>query len=493
MGKVMLIGAGPGDAQLLTVKGLAALQKADVIVYDRLVEPAMLQERKASCKLIYVGKEPLHHPIPQDEIERILVREAATNELVVRLKAGDPYVFGRGGEEGETLHKAGIPFEVIPGITSAIGGLAYAGIPVTHRDFASSFHVITGHLKKGRDPLDWEALARLEGTLVFLMGMTNLPNICANLLEHGQKPETGVAIVQWATRGKQLTVTGNLQTIEQKVAESGISSPALIVVGDVVSLRPQLNFFEEMPLFHTKVLLPRARAGKSMLAEQIRDLGGEVTMYPNIQVLDVAPTKTKEQLSEVSELLFTSKEAVERFFDYLAKLDLDIRSLKNSHLTAIGKQTKQAFSEKGIIPDSFIKRRSTELILEHLPRLQKNVSNLIIGSVVDTTEVNVILADVKAIEMMPLYDMRPVTERPFDLESFEQVCFSSSRSVQNLLDVLTTEEKAILQTKTILSIGRFTSATLASFGMNNFIEAESATPESLIELIQKTKLEGVPQ
>lgn len=149
MGKVMLIGAGPGDAQLLTVKGLAALQKADVIVYDRLVEPAMLQERKASCKLIYVGKEPLHHPIPQDEIEQILVREAATNELVVRLKAGDPYVFGRGGEEGETLHKAGIPFEVIPGITSAIGGLAYAGIPVTHRDFASSFHVITGHLKKG--------------------------------------------------------------------------------------------------------------------------------------------------------------------------------------------------------------------------------------------------------------------------------------------------------------------------------------------------------
>lgn len=252
MGKVMLIGAGPGDAQLLTVKGLAALQKADVIVYDRLVEPAMLQERKASCKLIYVGKEPLHHPIPQDEIERILVREAATNELVVRLKAGDPYVFGRGGEEGETLHKAGIPFEVIPGITSAIGGLAYAGIPVTHRDFASSFHVITGHLKKGRDPLDWEALARLEGTLVFLMGMTNLPNICANLLEHGQKPETGVAIVQWATRGKQLTVTGNLQTIEQKVAESGISSPALIVVGDVVSLRPQLNFLRKCHFFIPK-------------------------------------------------------------------------------------------------------------------------------------------------------------------------------------------------------------------------------------------------
>lgn len=303
MGKVMLIGAGPGDAQLLTVKGLAALQKADVIVYDRLVEPAMLQERKASCKLIYVGKEPLHHPIPQEEIEQILVKEAATNELVVRLKAGDPYVFGRGGEEGETLYKAGIPFEVIPGITSAIGGLAYAGIPVTHRDFASSFHVITGHLKKGRDPLDWEALARLEGTLVFLMGMTNLPNICANLLENGRKAETGVAIVQWASRGKQLTVTGNLQNIEQKVAESGISSPALIVVGDVVSLRPQLNFFEEMPLFHTKVLLPRARAGKSMLAEQIRDLGGEVTMYPNIQVVDVVPTKTKEELSEVSELL----------------------------------------------------------------------------------------------------------------------------------------------------------------------------------------------
>ncbi|MBC2253969.1 uroporphyrinogen-III C-methyltransferase [Listeria ivanovii] len=493
MGKVILIGAGPGDAQLLTVKGLAALQKADVIVYDRLVEPAMLQERKPSCKLVYVGKEPLHHPIPQEEIEQILVRESKTNNLVVRLKAGDPYVFGRGGEEGETLYQAGIPFEVIPGITSAIGGLAYAGIPVTHRDFASSFHVITGHLKKGRDPLDWEALARLEGTLIFLMGMTNLPNICANLLQEGRNPETAVGIVQWASRGKQLTVTGNLANIEQKVAESGISSPALIVVGDVVTLRPQLNFFEELPLFHTKVLLPRARKGKSMLAENIRDLGGEVTMYPNIQVLDIAPTKTAEQLAEYQELLFTSKEAVERFFNYLASINLDVRSLKNTHLTAIGKQTKEAFTEKGIIPDSFIKRRSQELILEHAPRFKANQSSLIIGSVLDTAEVQTMLAGIETVQTMPLYDMRPVTERPFDLECFDQICFSSSRAVHNLLAVLTTEEKALLQQKTILSIGRFTSATLASFGFMNYYEAENATPESFIELIQKTKLEGVLQ
>ncbi|MBC1490068.1 uroporphyrinogen-III C-methyltransferase [Listeria sp. FSL L7-1485] len=493
MGKVILIGAGPGDAQLLTVKGLAALQKADVIVYDRLVEPAMLQERKASCKLIYVGKEPSHHPIPQEEIEQILVRESKVNELVVRLKAGDPYVFGRGGEEGETLYQAGIPFEVIPGITSAIGGLAYAGIPVTHRDFASSFHVITGHLKKGRDPLDWEALARLEGTLVFLMGMTNLPNICANLLAGGRKPETAVGIVQWASRGKQLTVTGDLVTIEQKVAESGISSPALIVVGDVVTLRPQLNFFEEMPLFHTKILLPRARAGKSMLAENIRDLGGEVTMYPNIQVLDIKPTTTAEQLARKSELLFTSKEAVERFFSYVTEINLDIRSLKNTHLTAIGKQTNEAFKEKGIIPDTFIKRRSNELVLEHLPRIQKNESSLIIGSVIDTAEVKAMLPEITSIQMMPLYDMRPVTERPFDLQCFNQICFASSRAVHNLLEVLTSEEKALLQQKTILSIGKFTSATLKTFGFHDFYEAESATPESLIKLIKKTKLEGVPQ
>lgn len=240
-GKVWLVGAGPGDPSLITVKGLHCIRHADVLVYDRLVCKELLAEVPAGCEMINVGKTPNNHPIPQDEINQILVAQALMGRNVVRLKGGDPYVFGRGGEEVETLAQSGIPFEVIPGITSAIGGLAYAGIPVTHRDHASSFHVITGHLQQGKDPQDWPTLAKLQGTLVILMGMSQIETICQQLIEHGKAASTPAAAVMCASHQVQKIAQGTLATLPQDVLREGIKSPALIVIGNVVQLQKLLQ------------------------------------------------------------------------------------------------------------------------------------------------------------------------------------------------------------------------------------------------------------
>lgn len=241
-GKVWLIGAGPGDPSLITVKGLHCIRHADALVYDRLVCKELLAEVPMDCEMINVGKTPNNHPIPQEDINQILVAQALMGRNVVRLKGGDPYVFGRGGEEVETLAKSGIPFEVVPGITSAIGGLAYAGIPVTHRDHASSFHVITGHLQQGKDPQDWATLAKLQGTLVILMGMSQIDSICQQLIEHGKSATTPAAAVMHASHQIQKVSQGTLASLPQDVIRDGIKAPALIVIGDVVQLHHLLQF-----------------------------------------------------------------------------------------------------------------------------------------------------------------------------------------------------------------------------------------------------------
>ncbi|MDW6017114.1 uroporphyrinogen-III C-methyltransferase [Vibrio plantisponsor] len=241
-GKVWLVGAGPGDPTLLTVKALYCIREADVIVYDRLVSKEILQQAPSSCQMVNVGKLPNFHPIPQDDINETLVNFAQQGYNVVRLKGGDPYVFGRGGEEADALVEHGIEFEVVPGISSAIGGLAYAGIPVTHRDHASSFHVVTGHLKQGKDPLDWSLYSKLDGTLVILMGMSQIENICQQLVDSGKATDTPAAVVRYASRDNQQVVTGTVTDIAQRVKEEGITSPALIVIGGVAQKHATLSF-----------------------------------------------------------------------------------------------------------------------------------------------------------------------------------------------------------------------------------------------------------
>ncbi|MFC0228395.1 uroporphyrinogen-III C-methyltransferase [Serratia aquatilis] len=244
-GKVWLVGAGPGDAALITVKGLNCIRQAQALVYDRLVNPELLQEAPSDCEMINVGKNPDHHPVPQPEINQLLVDCARRGLNVVRLKGGDPYVFGRGAEEAEALAQAEIPFEVIPGISSSIGGLAYAGIPVTHRDYASGFHVITGHLRQGNQPQDWATLAKLEGTLVILMGMTQLEAICQQLIAGGKPASTPAAVVMHASHQQQQIAAGTLATLVEQVAAQGLTAPALIVVGNVVDLRKRLTFIPQ--------------------------------------------------------------------------------------------------------------------------------------------------------------------------------------------------------------------------------------------------------
>lgn len=243
-GKVWLVGAGPGDISLITVKGMECIKHADVLVYDRLVNPELLTFAPEYCEKINVGKESDHHPIPQQEINQILADHAKAGKKVVRLKSGDPYVFGRGGEEAQLLVEQQVPFEVVPGVTSAIGGLTYAGIPVTHRDHASSFHVVTGHLRadKEKDPINWQALAQLPGTIVILMGVSNLANITEELMQYGKSADTPVGIIMWASRANQRVVTGTLSTIVQVAKEQKVKPPALIVIGEVVGLHNMLDF-----------------------------------------------------------------------------------------------------------------------------------------------------------------------------------------------------------------------------------------------------------
>ncbi|CAM3954856.1 uroporphyrinogen-III C-methyltransferase [Xenorhabdus thuongxuanensis] len=241
-GNVWLVGAGPGDAGLITVKGLHCIRTADVIVHDRLVNPELIAQVPDHCEIINVGKEHDYHPIPQEEINQILVRHAQAGKQVVRLKGGDPYVFGRGGEEAEVLAQHDIKFEIIPGISSAIGGLACAGIPVTHRNYASSFHVVTGHTSQGNEQQNWEILAQLEGTLVILMGMTRLMEICQQLMLYGKSPTTPAAVIMYASHPKQESVIGTLATLAAKAEEKDLHAPALIVVGNVVNLGAMLSF-----------------------------------------------------------------------------------------------------------------------------------------------------------------------------------------------------------------------------------------------------------
>ena len=284
-GKVYLVGAGPGDRALATLKAIDCIKEADVIVYDRLVNKDLLEYRKSSCEMIYVGKKSNKHTFTQDKINEIISDKAKEGLIVVRLKGGDPYVFGRGGEEAEILFEENIDFEVVPGISSSIGGLSYAGIPVTHRDFASSFHVVTGHAKKDSDlDIDWKALSEEKGTIIFLMGIGNISFIRNMLIENGRKRDTPVAFVSWATRHNQKTVLSTLENAEEVVKSGEIEAPAIFVVGEVVKLSNKLNFFERKAMFGKTVIVTRSRKKNSELKEKIEELAGRTIELSTIDI-----------------------------------------------------------------------------------------------------------------------------------------------------------------------------------------------------------------
>lgn len=363
-GKCYLVGGGPGDPGLMTVKGRACIEKADVLIYDALSSPDFLRWAKAGCEQIYVGKRATDHALSQEGINELIVEKSQEGKIVVRLKGGDPMIFGRGGEEAAELAEAGVPFEIVPGISSAIAGPAYAGIPVTHRDHCSQLTLFTGHEDptKEESSLDYAQLAKTPGTKVFLMGVARLREICAELVKHGAEEDTPIALSRWATTGRQWTLTGTLVTIADLAEEKGFSSPAVAVIGGVVTEREKINWFETRPLFGKRIVVTRTREQAGELSAALSELGADVMELPTIRVehpkdkLEFAENVTHAHTYDW--LVFTSPNGVVKFFEAFFSVYPDARSLGNPRIAAIGPGTAKKIAEYRIttdlLPEKFV-------------------------------------------------------------------------------------------------------------------------------------------
>ncbi|MCS0671364.1 uroporphyrinogen-III C-methyltransferase [Cytobacillus firmus] len=349
-GKVYLVGAGPGDEGLITVKGLTAIQKADVILYDRLINPNLLESAPSQCELIFCGKLPKQHLLKQEIINDILIDKAMKGYNVVRLKGGDPGVFGRVGEEAEALAEHEIPFEIVPGISSGIAVPLYAGIPVTHRAYGISFALVSAHdkSKEGKPDIDWNGLVASVDTIAFYMGVSNISYIADNLILHGKPKETPVILIQWGTYGRQKTLQGTIGDIAEKVKEKGIQNPAITLVGDIVSLRDKLKWFENKPLYGRQILLARTGTARSPLAEQLKEHGADVIEIPKWTKKDVPlNVSILNQLFTYKRILFTSPESANEFIDLLINRNIDIRNVR-AELYCLSKKSLKVLKERGL-------------------------------------------------------------------------------------------------------------------------------------------------
>lgn len=497
-GKVFLIGAGPGDVKLITVKGLECIKKADTIVYDRLANPRLLSFRKEDAELIFVGKGPDKHTLTQEEINQVLVREAEKGKTVARLKGGDPYVFGRGGEEAEVLKSREIPFEIVPGITSAIAVPAYAGIPVTHRDFTSTFTVITGHEDPTKEEtnINWTRLASDPGTLIFLMGVGNLPKIVEKLTSNGKASDTPVALIRWGTRPEQQVVTGTLENIIAEVKKAGLTSPAIIIVGQVVTLRDTLKWFENKTLFGQRVLVTRAREQASILAEKIEELGGEAWEFPTIDIkppLDLGMLdKAIEETSTYDWVIFTSVNGVKAYFNRLQQLKIDIRSLGKVKFCAIGPKTQETLEAKGLVVDYVPEKFVAEAIVEGLKdkllpgqRILLPRADLARPILVDCLqEMDMVIDEVVAYRTVLGSEDKELLVNKLVNKEISVVTFTSSSTVRNFMSLLENQNKAeILEGLKIACIGPITADTATKLGLNVDVMALDYTIDGLVEAL----------
>ncbi|WP_413380242.1 uroporphyrinogen-III C-methyltransferase [Alkalihalobacillus sp. 1P02AB] len=339
-GIVYLVGAGPGDIRLLTMKGYEVLQKADVVLYDRLIHPLLLEWTKPDAEIIYCGKLPDRHLLRQEAINDLLVKKGQEGKIVVRLKGGDPSVFGRVAEEANALQEASVPFEIVPGITAGIGASTYAGISVTHRDYGGSFAVVTGHNKtaSGEPTIDWQALSKGVDTIAFYMGVKNLPYISENLLLNGKAPDTPVSIIQWGTLGKQKVLKATLKTVAKRAIEEKVENPAITLVGDVNHLRQEKSWFEKQPLFGQHILFARTDDEPSSTVESLRDLGAEVFEYPRFQIRFSKDEPIDYRSYEC--IYFLSSQSVKAFFKHITDIGLDIRFIQADFVVRSKKSAK---------------------------------------------------------------------------------------------------------------------------------------------------------
>lgn len=497
-GFVYLVGAGPGDPGLFTIKGKALLERAQVVVYDRLVSPEILAYANPDAELIYVGKESNRHTLNQDEINALLVEKAAQGKMVVRLKGGDPFVFGRGGEEALYVRDHGYDFAVVPGISSAVAVPAYAGIPVTHRDATSSFAVITGHEKPGKEEssIKWESISTGIGTLVFLMGVENLPYIVDKLIENGRDPQTPVALIRRGTLPDQQVVSGVLADIVAKVREAALKPPAIIVVGETVALRPDLIWQEKLPLWGKRILVTRSRTQASVLAEKIKKLGGEAIEFPTIEIAaekNLAPLhQAFEKLDQFRWIIFTSVNAVALFFKELQAQNRDIRSLANLQICAIGPATAASLQKLGLLVELIPDEYQAEGLVEKMKDLIKPGQQVLLPRARGAREVlPVRLREMGAVvEECFLYEaVVPSTFsqekwqaiRPDDLD---YITFTSSSTVSNFVQMIGREqvERIKKQTK-VACIGPITAVTAREKGFDIDVEASEYTIEGLLQAI----------
>lgn len=495
-GKVFLIGAGPGDVGLMTVKGLDCIKKADVIVYDRLANPRLLNYRKAEAELIYVGKSPKHHTLTQEEINQVLVEQGNAGKVVARLKGGDPYVFGRGGEEGEVLRAAGIAFEVVPGITSAIAAPAYGGIPVTHRDFTSTFTVITGHEDptKENSNINWPRLAQDPGTLIFLMGVGNLAQIVAQLINNGKDPQTPIALIRWGTRAEQQVVTGVLDNIVAVVEKAKLKSPAVIIVGQVVSLRETLNWFENKPLFGRRILVTRSREQASVLSEQLEALGAEAWEYPTIAIKmpeDLTALDTAiQQVGGYQWLIFTSVNSVKIFFERMKANKVDIRSLGDVRVCAIGPKTREALENKGLLVEVMPAEFRAEAIVEALKERVKAGEKVLLPRadlarpilVESLKMMGLIVDEVTAYQTVISDEDSELLLEKLKEGAIHLATFTSSSTVKNFIKLLN-GNLSLLDGVCIACIGPITAKTARESGLTVHIVAEEYTTVGLVKAI----------
>lgn len=492
-GMVYLVGAGPGDMELITKKGERLLKSCDVIIYDRLASMELLDLVPESSELIYVGKTVGNHAIKQDEINHIIVKKALENKKVLRLKGGDPFVFGRGGEEVLALQEAGIPYEVVPGVTSVTSVLASSGIPITHRGSSNSFHVITGHTKDSDNELtdNFETLAKLEGTLVFLMGMGNLKKIVDQLIYHGKSKNTPAAVIANGTMINQKVVRGTLDTIHDIVMENRLEAPAIIVIGNVASLHMEKTMTGSLQ--GKKIGITGTNKLTEKLKLQLEERGASVI---NLSFLRVEESENQEEildaiynLKKYNWITFTSANGVDVFFNKLKREAIDYRVFSNIRFAVVGQGTKDALLKEGFYADYMPKKYTTKELAEGLlPILQESDRVLLARAKEGSKDLNDILTNSLAnIHDLAIYEIKTdKCKRENLLNSLsylDAITFASASGVTSFLDGLELEQQNLLKQLNIFCIGDITANTLESLGYQKYVIADEYTAEGLAEKI----------
>lgn len=493
-GIVHLVGAGPGDPGLMTARALELIASADAILYDRLIPAGALDGARADAQLIYAGKTPGGASMPQDEINQRLVDLGLKGLTVVRLKGGDPFVFGRGGEEAQALVAAGVPFEVVPGVTAGVAGPAYAGIPATHRDESSAVALITAHEDptKPESAVDWAALATFPGTLVFYMGVKTLPDVTARLVAEGRPASEAAAVVERATLPGQRTVTGTLGTIAERVAEAGVRPPAITIIGSVTSLAADLAWIERRPLHGTTVVVTRARAQASGLARRLRELGADVVETPVIRIqprpVEGALADAVDRISGYSLVVVTSPNGADLLFDALDSHGKDARALAGVRVAAIGPGTARALGARGVKADIVPARSVGEALVEELESVEVEGKRVLVARAAEARDLvpDALSGRGAQVDVVALYDTvaEPLDQAQLDgVARADRLTFTSSSTVRYFLDALKDAGASAPPGARVISIGPVTSDTARELGLEVHREAAEHDIDGLVAAV----------